>query len=606
MIGMEELTADVLVVGGGTGGTAAAIQAARRGANTVLASEFSWLGGMLTAAGVSAPDGNELAALQTGIWGEFIRTLAQQQAGGLDNAWVSFFTYDPREGARLFAEWLEALPNLRWLTGQVPQAVLKDGDRVVGVRFPDFTVRAKVVLDGTELGDLLPLADVPYRWGWESRSQWNEPSAPDEQLCADLNQWCPVQTPTWVVVLQDFGAGKAAPEVEAPPGYNPDVFTGAWTNHSPQLFLDYGRLPEGRLMINWPIRGNDYDIAVERQIGEGADRDRFLDEALCRSQCFARYIQTHLDKRYGLAADTFPAHDRGGGAFALHPYYRESRRLRGMATVREQDILPIAGGTVAALPVDETGQMSAIAVGNYDNDHHYPSWLPEKAFAAIHTIRTTKKRIRWGGFQTGTLFAIPYGALVPEATDGLLVCEKNISVSHIANGVTRLQTVVLGIGQSAGMAAALCVEQNCQPRELPVRDLQAALITDAIAPSGVVPLFNLPPDHPEWPQRQQQYLDAPETYPANGEVPDLPDCPVVSTAPRFVGTFQRRGEQDYQLIVSEPTELRDRTIPLMTLRPEIDRALKTCRDRVTLAVQARHNRSGEWLLAETLEQLAEG
>ena len=54
----ELIEVDVLVVGGGTGGTAAAIQAARRGAKTMLVSEFSWLGGMLTSAGVSAPDGN--------------------------------------------------------------------------------------------------------------------------------------------------------------------------------------------------------------------------------------------------------------------------------------------------------------------------------------------------------------------------------------------------------------------------------------------------------------------------------------------------------------------------------------------------------------------
>src|ERR687885_650059 len=98
------LKADVLVVGGGTGGTAAAVQAARRGAKTILVSEFPWLGGMLTSAGVSAPDGNELAAFQTGLWGAFLRELQQRQPGGLDWGWVSFFTYDPRTGAEIFAD----------------------------------------------------------------------------------------------------------------------------------------------------------------------------------------------------------------------------------------------------------------------------------------------------------------------------------------------------------------------------------------------------------------------------------------------------------------------------------------------------------------------
>ena len=50
---MEQLKTDVLVVGGGTGGTAAAIQAARMGAEVLLVSEWSWLGGMLTAAGAA-------------------------------------------------------------------------------------------------------------------------------------------------------------------------------------------------------------------------------------------------------------------------------------------------------------------------------------------------------------------------------------------------------------------------------------------------------------------------------------------------------------------------------------------------------------------------
>jgi NADPH-dependent 2,4-dienoyl-CoA reductase/sulfur reductase-like enzyme len=75
---MNELTTNVLVVGGGTGGTAAAIQAARQGVPTILVSETPWLGGMLTSAGVAAPDGNELAAFQTGLWGAYVRELAAQ------------------------------------------------------------------------------------------------------------------------------------------------------------------------------------------------------------------------------------------------------------------------------------------------------------------------------------------------------------------------------------------------------------------------------------------------------------------------------------------------------------------------------------------------
>ena len=81
--------------------------------------------------------------------------------------------------------------------------------------------------------------------------------------------------------------------------------------------------------------------------------------------------------------------------------------------------------------------------------------------------------------------------MIPATTDGLLVCEKNISVSHIANGATRLQPVVMGIGQAAGMAAAMCVELGIQPRDLPVRTLQEALLQDLRSPAAIIPLFNL-------------------------------------------------------------------------------------------------------------------
>lgn len=202
---LETLRTDVLIVGGGTGGTAAALQAARRGAQTILVSEGPWLGGMLTSAGVSAPDGNELRALQTGIWGAFLKALRQRQPDGLNHAWVSFFTYDPRVGSQIFADWVRELPNLKWIQGDRPRAVIGDRDRLRGVEFERVRIEAQVVIDATELGDLLALADVPHRWGWEPQEEWQEPSAPTlAQLESDDRyQRYPVQSPTWVVVMAD-------------------------------------------------------------------------------------------------------------------------------------------------------------------------------------------------------------------------------------------------------------------------------------------------------------------------------------------------------------------------------------------------------------------
>ncbi|NJP08905.1 MAG: FAD-dependent oxidoreductase [Leptolyngbyaceae cyanobacterium RU_5_1] len=609
---MQELTADVLVVGGGTGGTAAAIQAARRGAKTILVSEFSWLGGMLTSAGVSAPDGNELEAFQTGIWGAFLQELWRCQPEGLDHGWVSFFTYDPRVGAQIFADWVAELPNLDWISGQAPLEVLKEvssGEenyqRVTGVRFTDFMINATITLDGTELGDLLALADIPYRWGWEFQSEFGEPSAPTAPNT--LTQTYPVQAPTWVVVMQDFGSGSIAPEIPPPPTDNPDRFTGAWENYGAEKFLNYGRLPGNRFMINWPIQGNDYGEGIHRLVGSEVEQLQFLQESLWHTQSFARFIQTQLGRRYGLATDVFPSpstlHSLGGCAYGLHPYYRESRRLRGLVTVREQDILPIAGGQVAPLPVNETGQTSAITIGNYANDHHYP----------VGEITLKPKSIRWGGRWIGTPFTIPYGCLIPATTDGLLACEKNISVSHIANGATRLQPVVLGIGQAAGMAAALCVEQGRRPRELDVRSLQEALLNDPVAPTAVIPLFNVLPNQPDWLSWQRHYLDYPDGYPPDGYslcksanekdmLPQADDFVKPHSSQRLTasGVFRQKGHQNYLLSVIEPEAIKGQCLNLVTLKPNVNQTLLELHQDQFISVLGRLNRAGKWLLVERI------
>lgn len=611
---METITADILVVGGGVGGTAAAVQAARRNAslNVVLVSALPWLGGMLTSAGVSAPDGNELAAFQTGIWGDFLKALGQRHPKGLGNGWVSFFTYNPAVGAQIFADWVAALPNLQWIVKERPRAVLKHTERIIGVQFDALTVQAKITIDGTELGDVLALADVPYRWGWETQDVWQEPSAPrslsdPSDPLYDITQRYPVQSPTWVVIMQDYGS-PVAPAI-APSFSPPDsAFEGAWANYGDadttagEACLNYGRLPDNQFMINWPHKGNDYGINLNRLVESEAARAAYGQEAQRHSQAFARYIQTQLGRRYGLAQDVFPATKLSpGGGFALMPYYRESRRVKGLTTVCERDILPMDGAQVAALPLNEWGKVSAIAYGNYPNDHHYPGF----------EMPLAPKAIRWGGRWTGTPFTIPYEALVPEATEGLLVCEKNISVSHIANGATRLQPVVLGIGQAAGMAAALCVEKGYEPRDLvrDVRSLQSALLTDPTAPAAVIPLFNLPPDHPQWRAVQQSYLARSKAYPASGHhtferdiaaqflQPLSTDLPISLT-----GRFHSDAKGHYEL-----HQTTDKTLPncilLLTVRSEITELFIKMPKEQEVHVLGIWNSAGKWLLCERINTL---
>jgi hypothetical protein len=62
--------------------------------------------------------------------------------------------------------------------------------------------------------------------------------------------------------------------------------------------------------------------------------------------------------------------------------------------------------------------------------------------------------------------------------DGLLLAEKNISVSHIVNGCSRLQPVVMLTGQAIGVIAALAAQKKIQPREVSVAKVQKHLIRE--------------------------------------------------------------------------------------------------------------------------------
>jgi hypothetical protein len=105
----------LLIVGGGASGTSAGIQAARMGVKTVILEETSWLGGMITAAGVSAIDGNH--KLPSGIWGEFREKLYAHYGGpeAVGTGWVSNTLFEPSVGNRIFQKWVKEEQNLEVL-----------------------------------------------------------------------------------------------------------------------------------------------------------------------------------------------------------------------------------------------------------------------------------------------------------------------------------------------------------------------------------------------------------------------------------------------------------------------------------------------------------
>jgi hypothetical protein len=152
------------------------------------------------------------------------------------------------------------------------------------------------------------------------------------------------------------------------------------------------------------------------------------------------------------------------------------------------------------------------------------------------------------------------------------------------------------------MVAALCVEQRCQPRELQVLDLQMALLQEPIAPSAVIPLFNLSPNHPDWQSWQQYYLHHPEAYPMDGVCPELSPpvtIPLSRTSQAFTGTIQVQENQVYKFNLSQPYASTE-SISLVTLHDTIHHQLQACQSGQRLRLWGRWNRSGNWLLVERM------
>ena len=155
--GTTRRTVDVLVIGGTTSGTSAAIAAAREGVSTLVVEPTPMLGGMLTAQGVSAIDGND--GLPSGFWNEFREALRSHYGGpeALRTGWVSATQFEPSVADSIFKAKAAAEPMLEVIHGYRLVEVYREGDAVTGARFTDdrggrLEVAARITIDATISG----------------------------------------------------------------------------------------------------------------------------------------------------------------------------------------------------------------------------------------------------------------------------------------------------------------------------------------------------------------------------------------------------------------------------------------------------------------------
>lgn len=519
---------EVLIVGGGMGGVAAALAAARAGRQVVLLEETDWLGGQLSAQGVSALDEHEYIESFGGTASYTkLRTMLRDRYRGRAGAaglkadfnpgacWVTRLAFEPRVAVEVIDQMLRPHVEARRLVvhrrmkvvaattqhDRITELVAMDLQDARLVRFSP-----ELVIDATELGDLLPLTGTEHVVGAETIQQTGEPLAQP----AEAKPHC-VQSFTYTFACERRDEGQdhliACPEkylhyrdaqpyslrIEVHGGeiygetsgwldyklYDtmPGTKGGLWTYRRLLDSASFGGHVEHDLsLFNWP--GNDYRDRSILDIS-AVESARALQDAKRVSLGFLHWLQTEAPTTgAGRGAPELRLRpDVMGSADGLckFPYIRESRRIRAMKTIVEQEVSAHhQPGPRAAHFADSVG------IGWYPIDIH----------------RSGKDDV--GASCRTRPFQIPLGALLPMRASNLIAGAKNIGTTHITNGCYRLHPVEWNIGEAAGALAAFALDEHVGPQAVReradlLRRFQHRLLRDGVP---IAWLVDVPVDDP--------------------------------------------------------------------------------------------------------------
>lgn len=503
---MTTIETDILVVGGGMGGVAAAIAALRAGKRVVLTEEYAWLGGQLTSQAVPMDEHTwieEFGAtasyreLREGIrdyyrqWYPLIDAARERVDLNPGAGLVSRLCAEPRVGAAVIDGMLapfRATGRLTVLQPAIPVSADVEGATVRSVTLrrldsdEQVTVTAAYVIDGTELGDLLPLTGTEYVSGTESRAETGEPSAPETgnpdnvqaiswcfvidhvegdhtiEKPRDYDYWASYQPEFWGAPLLSLTGPDPrtletltrtfTPTVDDDPlALLADQREGGgdrelWTFRrilSRRLY-EPGHFESDIVLVNWPMI--DY---LDGSIIDTSDAATHLEAARQLSLSMFYWLQTEAPRPDGgkgwpglrLRGDITGTPD----GLAQAPYIRESRRIRAEYTVVEDDLSIAVRGHGRPATFDDT-----VGIGMYRIDLH-PSTGGDNYIDVASAP-----------------FEIPLGALIPVRMENLLPAAKNVGTTHITNGAFRLHPVEWNIGEVAGWLAAFCLDRAVGPR----------------------------------------------------------------------------------------------------------------------------------------------
>jgi hypothetical protein len=506
----QKLTADVVIIGAGLGGCAAAFSALRNNLTVVLTEETDWVGGQLTQQGVP-PD--EHMWIETHgapqLYRDFriaIRAYYKknypltEQAKAVQylnpgSGSVSKLCHEPQVAVSVLMEmkapYISAQKLVLLTEHKVVNATVeKDEVRCLNVKNlrnkQTVTLSGSYFVDATELGDLLLLTGTEYVTGTESKAQTNELHAPDKAnpknnqaftMCFAIDyapgeDWTikkPAEYDFWkefVPKMRIPWSGKmiglhySDPRTLKPKelGFHPDgrqmgSMLNLWNYRkiiNRENFVP-GFYKGDITIVNWPQ--NDYVLGDIVDVSEEVF-NKHVYRAKQQSLSLLYWLQTEAPRPDGgkgwpgvrLRKDIMGTDD----GLAKYPYIREARRIKALFTVLEEHV---GAENRAKITGQTTGLTSApfydsVGVGYYHID--------------LHPSSDGENYLDFGSLP----FQIPLGSLIPVRMKNLLPANKNIGTTHITNGCFRLHPVEWSIGEAVGMLVSYSLDKKVTPRNV--------------------------------------------------------------------------------------------------------------------------------------------
>lgn len=441
-------TYDVLILGGGNAGCAAAIAAARHGAKTLLIERYGFLGGTATAAMVGPwmtfHSGSE--RIVGGIAQEIVERLVRRggSPGHIHDSsdYVPTITpFDPEiHKALLFEMMREAKVDLL-LHAWFLDAHVAD-DRVVGADVATVggvrRYRGKTVIDATADASVAAAAGVPTQQG-DERGRVQPATLMFRVSHVDLSK-----TATYVRMHADqMRTSLKAHERTAPALTAVAGLYDLWEQARNDKLVDVPRE-----LVSFFISPHPDEVTVN--MTRVTNIDPLDPEDLTRAEIEARLQVMQLLKFF---RERVPGFENARvAATGTQIGIRESRRIVGRYTLTADDVLN-------AREFDD-----AVARSAYPIDIHNPSG------SGTITHRLAE----------GKAYEIPFRCMLPVEKEALIVAGRCISTTHEALASTRLTPTVMTLGQAAGTAAALANKRGVCVGAVEANELRAALIADGV------------------------------------------------------------------------------------------------------------------------------